>query len=238
MSDNSPPRGQTAAHGDPQHDDARTGPTTVIQDQELPEYDATEPLPEVVTALAHQMGSETVRAYGAERPPLPGRAFEAIANAPHGQSDEQVRDLAVQAGAWLEHPQFPHMFGRGYLDATRGMTATEHTQRTVQPQTDVIGTLAPCRRTYPVPRPINAETITSALAATLAHNYSRDVPNSADLAAARAAQAHISAVLQNLSTDGRVCRTSSTTSAVLNAARVLDPDAVSFQRMTGQLSTG
>ena len=213
----------------------------MASNQELPQYTqytATRPLPDAVAALARQLGRDTVRAHGAGDYPLPGRAFEAIADAPQQQADTQLRHLAVQAGQWLEHPQFPSQFARGYWEQAQAQSDDEQTPPAVDALSGVIGAHMHSGPRYPIPRVITASTITDMLAGTLAETYGRHLPDDTDLAAARSVQAHVVAVLEHLSTDSRVRLAASTTGAVLKAARVLDRDKAIYQTMTGDLSTG
>ena len=209
--------------------------------KELPQYTpdtATEPLPDAVAALARQLGRDTVRAHGVGDYPLPGRAFEAIADAPLQQTDTAMQRLTEQAGQWLEHPQFSGQFARGYWEQAQRDSDTGQTPPAVDALSGVIGARAPYGPRYPIPAVVTASTITDMLAATLADTYGRSVPDDDDLTAAREVQAHVVAVLEHLSTDSRVRLAASTTSAVLKAARVLDRDKAIYQTMTGDLSTG
>lgn len=209
--------------------------------KQLPEYTPTaavEPLPAAVAELARLLGRQTVRAYGAGDYALPGRVFEALANAPHQQTDQNVRTLAIQAGPWLEHPQFPGEFGRGYVDGAQAKTDFGPTTPALDTLSGVLGAAAPYRPRYPMPSIITAAAVTDLLAETLVQAYNRTDPDDTDRAAAREAQAHLVAVLEHLSTDPRVCQTSSTTNAVLKAARVLDRGNALYQRMSGELATG
>lgn len=213
----------------------------MTSNQELPQYTpytATQPLPDMVAALARQLGRDTVRAHGAGDYPLPGRAFEAIAATPPQQTDTRLRHLATQAGQWLEHPQFPSQFAHGYWEQAQTERDTGPELPAVDTLSGVIGAHQPNGPRYPIPRAVTASTITNMLAGTLAETYGRHVPDDADLAAARAVQAHVVAVLEHLSTDSRVRVAASTTGAVLKAASVLDRDKALYQTMTGNLSNG